>query len=105
MNRAAQARGAAGVSVAEARRVYGRLLRYAKPYWRLYVVGLVGTGLFAFSDLLNVWFVKTFLQDAQALELHRAILEWLPLECWASFSSAAPAIISPTISRRAPAAT
>jgi subfamily B ATP-binding cassette protein MsbA len=79
LNRAAQARAAAGVSVAEARHVYGRLLRYARPYWRLYVVGLLGTALFAFSDLLNVWFAKTFLQDAQALELHRAVLEWLPL--------------------------
>lgn len=67
------------IDVRDARRVYARLLRYAKPYWRLYLVGLIGTTLFAAADLLTVWFVKTFLQDALALEQHPIVFRWLPL--------------------------
>lgn len=67
------------IDMREARSVYARLLRYAKPYWRLYLIGLIGTGMFASADLLTLWFVKTFLQDAQALEKHPLVFEWLPL--------------------------
>jgi subfamily B ATP-binding cassette protein MsbA len=67
------------IDVAEARNVYARLLRYAKPYWRLYLIGLIGTAMFASADLLTVWFAKTFLQDALALAKHPVLFDWLPL--------------------------
>jgi len=67
------------LDVREARRVYARLLRYAKPYWRLYLIGLIGTGMFAAADLLTIWFVKTFLQDALSLAQHPVLFAWLPL--------------------------
>ena len=70
------------IDMREARSVYARLFRYAKPYWRLYLIGLIGTGMFASADLLTLWFVKTFLQDAQSfqsLRNHPVLFEWLPL--------------------------
>ena len=73
------ARDANSLDVREARRVYARLLRYAKPYWRLYLIGLIGTAMFATADLLTVWFVKTFMQDALALAQHPVLFAWLPL--------------------------
>ncbi len=35
----------------EPRRVYGRLLQYAKPYWRMFAVALVGMAVFAAADV------------------------------------------------------
>jgi subfamily B ATP-binding cassette protein MsbA len=74
----ARGSNAHSINVYEARAVYARLLRYAKPYWKLYLLGLLGTALFASADLLTVWFAKTFFQDALALRNHPVVWQWLP---------------------------
>ena len=74
----ARGSNAHSIDVYEARSVYARLLRYAKPYWKLYLLGLLGTALFASADLLTVWFAKTFFQDALALRNHPVVWKWLP---------------------------
>jgi subfamily B ATP-binding cassette protein MsbA len=75
---------AAGVAAApegvqQARKIYARLLRYAWPYRAMYLVGVVGMVLYAGSDLITVFFTKTYLHDALALQNHQIVLRWLPL--------------------------
>jgi len=75
---------AAGVAAApegvlQARKIYARLLRYAWPYRAMYLVGVVGMVLYAGSDLITVFFTKTYLRDALALQNHQIVLRWLPL--------------------------
>jgi len=50
-------------TVQGAGRVYLRLLRYAKPYWRMYLLGMVGMGLYAATDYLWARFAQTFIHD------------------------------------------
>ena len=75
--------GAGGVkaqeTVLKARKIYARLLRYAWPYRAMYLVGVVGMVLYAGSDLITVFFTKTYLHDALALQQHQMVLRWLPL--------------------------
>jgi subfamily B ATP-binding cassette protein MsbA len=66
-------------SVLNARQIYARLLRYAWPYRAMYLVGVVGMVLYAGSDLITVFFTKTYLHDALALQQHQMVLRWLPL--------------------------
>ncbi len=66
-------------SVQRAREVYRRLLRYARPHRGMYLIGVLGMGLYASSDLITIKFVKTYLNDAMALEHHIGVLRWLPL--------------------------
>ncbi len=49
---------------AAARHVYGRLLGYAKPHWRMFAIGVAGTTLFAATNGGQMWFVQKFLNDA-----------------------------------------
>jgi subfamily B ATP-binding cassette protein MsbA len=71
--------GASLETVQQARKVYKRLLRYAKPYRGMYLIGVVGMVLYAGSDLITIKFVQTYLKDATALEHHIGVLRWLPL--------------------------
>jgi len=66
-------------TVLKARKIYARLLRYAWPYRAMYLVGVVGMVLYAGSDLITVFFTKTYLHDALALQQHQIVLRWLPL--------------------------
>ncbi|HEY3808920.1 MAG TPA: lipid A export permease/ATP-binding protein MsbA [Steroidobacteraceae bacterium] len=78
MNRAAA--GTEGsASTQQARAVYARLLRYARPYIGMYLLGVLGMMMYAGTDLLTISFTKTYLQNSLALEHDRSILRWLPL--------------------------
>jgi ATP-binding cassette, subfamily B, bacterial MsbA len=79
LNDAAPGGAAAPESVQQARKIYARLLRYAWPYRAMYLVGVVGMVLYASSDLITVFFTKTYLHDAMALQQHQIVLRWLPL--------------------------
>jgi len=76
---AAAGAAAAPPGVQQARKIYARLLRYAWPYRAMYLVGVVGMVLYASSDLITVFFTKTYLHDALALQQHQIVLRWLPL--------------------------
>ncbi len=79
MIEAAAGVAAAPQAVLQARKIYARLLRYAWPYRAMYLVGVVGMVLYAGSDLITVFFTKTYLHDALALQQHQIVLRWLPL--------------------------
>ena len=79
MIEAAAGVAAAPEGVLQARKIYARLLRYAWPYRAMYLVGVVGMVLYAGSDLITVFFTKTYLHDALALQNHQIVLRWLPL--------------------------
>ena len=44
--------------------IYRRLLRYAKPYIGVFLIGVLGMVLFAATQLALVYLVKTFLKGA-----------------------------------------
>jgi len=78
LNRAAT--GAEAIADGEqARAVYLRLLRYARPYVGMYLLGVLGMCMYAGTDLLTINFTRTYLQDSLALERHPQVLQWLPL--------------------------
>jgi subfamily B ATP-binding cassette protein MsbA len=60
-------------------RVYGRLLRYAKPYWRMYLVGMLGMGLYAITDLLWARFAQIFMHSTVKPAVNPHLLALLPL--------------------------
>jgi subfamily B ATP-binding cassette protein MsbA len=61
----------------DATRVYRRLLSYAAPHWRMFLVGVLGMALFAGVDTGFVWLIKQFL-NAAFVEQNRDVLVWLP---------------------------
>ena len=75
MNRAAPGADASQ----QARAVYGRLLRYARPYVGIYLLGVLGMMMYAGTDLLTIKFTNTYLTNALTLEHNRQVLKWLPL--------------------------
>ena len=79
MNQAAPGKPASASNLEQARGVYRRLLRYARPHLGMYLVGVLGMILYAGTDLATVKFTQTYLQDALALERNRQVLQWLPL--------------------------
>jgi ATP-binding cassette, subfamily B, bacterial MsbA len=79
LNDAARGAAAAPERVLQSRKIYARLLRYAWPYRAMYMVGVLGMVLYAGSDLITVFFTKTYLHDALALQQHQIVLRWLPL--------------------------
>ena len=79
MNRAAPGSAASASNIEQARGVYRRLLRYARPFAGMYLLGVLGMLLYAGTDLLTIIFTKSYLTSALALEQHRHVLEWLPL--------------------------
>ncbi len=44
--------------------IYLRLLRYARPYWAMFLLGVVGMILFALVDSIFPWLTKMFLDGA-----------------------------------------
>ncbi|MGH8255843.1 MAG: ABC transporter transmembrane domain-containing protein, partial [Steroidobacteraceae bacterium] len=74
--------------VQRAGRVYGRLLRYAIPYWRMYLIGILGMGMYAITDLFWATFARDFVQyaDKPALGPHLlAYAAYAPLAVIAIF--------------------
>jgi subfamily B ATP-binding cassette protein MsbA len=51
-------------AAADARAVYGRLLRYARPWRGQFMIGVAGMALYASTDAGTAWFVKVFLKHA-----------------------------------------
>ena len=86
MNRPAPGSPASASNIEQARGVYLRLLRYARPYAGIYLLGVLGMLLYAGTDLLTIIFTKSYLTSALALEQHRQVLEWLPLGVLAIFA-------------------
>jgi len=62
----------------DAKRIYLRLIRYAKPYWPVFLLGVFGNALFATTDAGFVWFVRNFLRDAFA-KPDPQVLVWVPI--------------------------
>ncbi len=62
----------------DAKRIYRRLIGYARPYWPIFLLGVAGNALFAATDASFVWFVKNFLKDAFASPDPR-VLRWVPI--------------------------
>jgi subfamily B ATP-binding cassette protein MsbA len=63
----------------QARSVYRRLLRYAQPYVGMYSLGVLGMIMYAGTDLITVYFIKTYLQNTLALQQNPRVLQLLPL--------------------------
>jgi subfamily B ATP-binding cassette protein MsbA len=63
----------------QARNVYRRLLRYAQPYVGMYSLGVLGMIMYAGTDLITVYFIKTYLQNTLALQQNPRVLALLPL--------------------------
>jgi len=79
LSSAAPGSSASAADLQRARSVYGRLLRYAKPYMGMYLLGVVGMIMYAGTDWITVYFVKTYLQNTLALQQNPRVLELLPL--------------------------
>ncbi len=62
----------------DAKRIYLRLISYAKPYWPVFLLGVFGNALFATTDAGFVWFVRNFLKDAFA-KPDPKVLVWVPI--------------------------
>lgn len=50
--------------VVDAAAVYRRLLGYARPYWGMFLIGVVGMVMYAAVSPITAWFVKRFLNAA-----------------------------------------
>jgi subfamily B ATP-binding cassette protein MsbA len=61
----------------DAKRIYRRLIGYAKPYWPMFLLGIFGNAIFAATDAGFVWFVRNFLKDAFVNPDPR-VLYWVP---------------------------
>jgi subfamily B ATP-binding cassette protein MsbA len=79
LSSAAPGSSASAADLQRARSVYGRLLRYARPYMGMYLLGVVGMIMYAGTDWITVYFVKTYLQNTLALQQNPRVLELLPL--------------------------
>jgi subfamily B ATP-binding cassette protein MsbA len=62
-----------------ARQVYGRLLGYAWPHRAMYLIGVIGMVVYAGTDLVTLYVMKTYLQDTTALQRNPQWLGWLPV--------------------------
>ena len=78
LNRAAAGNIASASNIEQAGGVYRRLLRYARPYAGVYLLGVIGMMMYAGTDLLTINFTKTYLQNSMALERNHQLLRWLP---------------------------
>ncbi len=67
------------------RRIYARLLGYARPYWGMFLVGVVGMLLFAGANVMQAELVRTFL-DGTFVQQDRGVLTRVPLQLIALFA-------------------
>ncbi|MFT3905714.1 MAG: lipid A export permease/ATP-binding protein MsbA [Steroidobacteraceae bacterium] len=56
-----------GAEQQEAGQVYRRLLRYAQPHWRVYLLGVLGMLLYAASQFLILRIIKGYFGDASGI--------------------------------------
>ncbi|MET0281371.1 MAG: lipid A export permease/ATP-binding protein MsbA [Steroidobacteraceae bacterium] len=75
---------AAPLSAAQARAVYGRLLRYALPWRRQFMLGVLGMAIYAATEAGTAWFVDRFLKAA-FVEPTPAVVWAVPLAVLALF--------------------
>lgn len=66
------------VQVGDARKVYRRLLAYARPHLGMFLIGMVGMAMFAATDASLAWLVKVFLGGA-FVKPNPAILWMVPV--------------------------
>jgi ATP-binding cassette, subfamily B, bacterial MsbA len=59
-------------------RIYARLLGYAKPHWGMFLIGVLGMGLFAATDAGLAWLVKVFMNGA-FVERDARVLWFVPV--------------------------
>jgi subfamily B ATP-binding cassette protein MsbA len=78
LSRIAPGSPASAAHVQRARDVYLRLLRYARPYTGMYLLGVLGMIMYAGTDLITVYFIKTYLQNTLALQQNPRVLQLLP---------------------------
>ena len=62
----------------DAAAVYRRLLGYARPHWRMFLVGVLGMVMYASVSPLTAWFVKNFL-NAAFLAKNLRVLQYVPV--------------------------
>jgi len=62
----------------DAAAVYRRLLGYARPHWRMFLLGVLGMVMYASVSPLTAWFVKDFL-NAAFLAHNLQVLKYVPL--------------------------
>jgi subfamily B ATP-binding cassette protein MsbA len=67
---------AARPRVADARQVYGRLLKYAGPHWKAFALAVLGSTLFAATNGGFVQFLREFLNAAFANDARPRYLLW-----------------------------
>ena len=79
MTPAAPGSPASASTLYQARSVYRRLLRYAQPYVGMYSLGVLGMIMYAGTDLITVYFIKTYLQNTLTLQQNPRVLQLLPL--------------------------
>ena len=58
--------------------VYRRLLSYARPHWRIFLLGVLGMIMYAAVSPLIAWFIKRFL-NAAYLAKNTDVLKFVPL--------------------------
>jgi subfamily B ATP-binding cassette protein MsbA len=64
------------VAAADARKIYGRLVQYAKPHWKAYATAVAGSILFAVTNGAWLWFMRVFLNEAFASDSPQSYLLW-----------------------------
>ncbi|MGH8136432.1 MAG: hypothetical protein ACRER4_08790, partial [Steroidobacteraceae bacterium] len=58
-------------------RIYQRLIAYARPYWPMFLLGVIGMIMFAAVDTGLAWLVRRFL-DGAFVEHDRRVLLLVP---------------------------
>ena len=61
---------------ADARQVYARLVRYAKPHWKPFALAVLGTTVFAATNGGFMWFLQKFLNAAFSSDGRPTYLLW-----------------------------
>jgi subfamily B ATP-binding cassette protein MsbA len=61
----------------DAAAIYRRLLSYARPHWRIFMIGVLGMVMYAAVSPLIAWFIKRFL-NAAYLAKNQDVLKFVP---------------------------
>ena len=69
---------------ADAGRIYRRLLRYAKPHWGMFAIGVLGMALYAATETATAWLAREFL-NATFVKRNPQSLWFIPLAIVALF--------------------
>ena len=58
--------------------VYRRLMRSVRPYWKVFVIGVVGTALASSVDAAIAWMIKPLINKG-FIDRDQVFIQWLPL--------------------------